>query len=213
MRQFHNLPDPEQAGLKWKPYEEAREKIARIEERSRDAGTKAKALEERIREEERADVRKLAQSILAGNADPAAPVEELEGLGADLREQRRLRDALGEALPAAEEELRRTAWEHQEGWTLQADEALEEAIEEEREAYQRAQEIAQEARAKRIYLEALADWTRKVPPTFSVPADVTIASAVQGWEEDTARSERQMHERQQNEQLAREAESLEGGAA
>jgi chromosome segregation ATPase len=158
MRQFHNpLPDPEQAGLKWKPYEEAREKITRIEERSREAGMKAKALEQRIREEERADVRKLAQSILAGDADPAAPVEELDSLGTELREVRRERQALDEALPEAEEELRRTAWEHQEEWTSQADEALAKAIEEERSAYARAQEIAQKARERRLYFEALGD--------------------------------------------------------
>jgi hypothetical protein len=138
MRQFHNpLPDPEQAGLKWKPYEEAREKITRIEERSREAGMKAKAL--------------------AGDADPAAPVEELDSLGTELREVRRERQALDEALPEAEEELRRTAWEHQEEWTSQADEALAKAIEEERSAYARAQEIAQKARERRLYFEALGD--------------------------------------------------------
>jgi chromosome segregation ATPase len=194
-RQFHNLPDLEQAGLEWKPYEQAREKIARIEERSRDAGTKAKALEQRIREEERADVRKLAEAILSGQADPAAPLSELDSLGTELREVRRERQALDEALPEAEEELRRTAWEHQEEWTSQADKALEQVLNEERKAYQRAQEIAQEARARRLYLEALAQWTRKVPPTFNVPADVAISSTVQGWEEDLSRCERQMHER------------------
>jgi hypothetical protein len=211
MRQFHNLPDPEQARLKWKPYEEARSRISAIEARSREASMKARALEQRIKQLERQDVRKLAESILSGNADPAAPVEELEGLGAELRERRRERSALDEALPQAEEALRRTAWEHQEEWTSQADEALAKAIEEERAAYQRAQEMAQKARERRLYLEALGDWTRRVPQTFNVPADVAIPTSVQGWEEDTARSERQMHERQRNEQLAREAE--EGGAA
>jgi DNA repair ATPase RecN len=212
MRQFHNLPDPEQAGLEWKPYEQARQKIARLEERSREATTKAKTLEQRIREEERADVRKLAQSILSGNADPAAPVQELEELGSELREARRERQALDEALPEAEEQLRRAAWEHQGAWTSEADEALAKAIEEEREAYRRAQEMAQEARERRLYLEALTDWTRKVPSTSSVPADVTIASSVQGWEEDATRCELRMHERRQNEQIEREA-LKEGGAA
>jgi hypothetical protein len=204
VKTIHSLPSPEQLvqlGLQWKPYEQAREKIRRIEERSRQATTKAKALEQRIREEERADVRKLAQSILAGADDPAAPLSELDSLGTELREARRERQALDEALPQAEERLRRTAWEHQEEWTSQADEALEQAIEEERAAYQRAQEIAQEARERRLYLEALADWTRRVPQTFSVPADVAIPSTVQGWEADTARSERLLHERQQNERL------------
>jgi hypothetical protein len=205
-RGFYSLPAPQEAaGLAWPAYERAREQIAAVEERSRQATTKARTLEQRIREEERADVRKLAQSILAGNADPAAPVEELEGLGAELREQRRLREALDQALPEAEERLRRTAHEHQAEWTSQADEALEEAIEEEREAYQRAQEIAQKARERRLYLEALADWTRRVPQTFNVPADVAIPSTVQGWEEDASRCERQMQERHQNEQLEREA--------
>jgi hypothetical protein len=211
MRQFHNLPDPAQAGLAWTPYEEAARQIARIEERRGEATTKAKSLEGRIKQEERSDVRKLAEAILSGQADPAAPLSELDSLGTELREVRRERQALDEALPQAEERFRRTAWEHREEWTAQVDQALKESIEEERAAYRRAQEIAQKARERRLYLEALAQWTRKVPSTFSVPADVTIASTVQGWEEDTARSERQMHERAANEQLAREAE--EGGAA
>jgi hypothetical protein len=210
-RVFYSLPNPGEVGLKWKPYEQAREKIVRIEQRSRKAGQSAQDLQQRIRQEQRADVRKLAESILAGNADPAAPVEELEGLAGDLRDQRRLRDALEQALPEAEEGLRRTAYEHQAEWTSQADKALEQAIEEEREAYQRAQEIAQQARARRLYLEALAQWTRKVPSTFGVPADVAIPSTVQGWEEDASRCERQMHERRQNEQLERE--TTEEGAA
>jgi hypothetical protein len=200
-RQFHSLPDPRQAGLEWTPYEEAARQIARIEERRGQATTKAKSLEGRIKQEERSDVRKLAEAILSGQADPAAPLSELDSLGTELREVRRERQALDEALPQAEERFRRTAWEHREEWTAQVDQALKESIDEERAAYRRAQEIAQEARAKRLYLEALSDWTRKVPSTFSVPADVTIPTSVQGWEEDTARSERQMHERQQNERL------------
>ena len=204
-RQFHSLPDPEQLGLTWPAYEQAREKITRIEERSRQAGMKAKDLEQRIKQEERADVRKLAQSILAGDADPAAPLSELDSLGTELREVRRERQALDEALPEAEEQLRRIAWGHQSEWTSQADKALEEAIEAEREAYRRAQEIAQEARSKRIYLEALTDWTRRVPQTFSVPADVAIPTSVQSWQEDASRCERQMHERRGNERIEREA--------
>lgn len=204
MPQFFSLPDPERVGLKWKAYEQAREKIARIEERRQEAGTTARDLEQRIKAEQRADVRKLAQSILSGNADPAAPIEELEGLGGELREQRRLREALDQALPEAEEELRQAAYEHRDEWSAQADEALQQALEEEREAYRRAQEIAQKARAKRLYLEALSDWTRKVPPSFGTPADVTIASTGERWEEDAQRCERQMHERRQNERLERE---------
>ena len=205
-RQFHNLPSPEQEGLKWKPYEQARQKIERIEERSREASMKARALEQRIREEERADVRKLAESILSGNADPAAPVSELEGLGAELREQRRLRDALEQAMPEAEEQLRQTAWEHKEEWTSQADEALAKGIEAERVAYQRARKIAEEARERRLYLEALAEWTRRVPQTFSPPADVSVRSAFDRLAADTNQAERLLHERQQNERRELEAE-------
>ncbi len=204
MKQFHSLPDPAEVGLRWKAYQEAREKIARVEERYQEAQLRRQELEGRIREQQSADVAALARSILAGDADPAASTEELEDLAGELREQRRLTNALEQALPQAEDALRQTVFEHQEVWTSQVDKALMKALEEERAAYTRAQEIAQKARSRRLYLEALSDWTRKVSPSFSAPADVTVVAAVQQWEQDIARAERQTAERREHERLERE---------
>jgi len=114
-------------------------------------------------------------------------------------------------LAQAEEVLGHTVYENQPVWKSQVDKVLLKAVEAEREAYQRAREIAQKARSRRQYAEALSDWVRKVSPSISVPGDVTIASTVQGWEEDASRCERQVHEREQNERLQREAS--EDGAA
>ena len=213
-RQFHTLPDPLRVGLRWQPYEHGRAKVRDIEQRIREASTQTKSLQERIKGLERHDVRTLAKSLLDGTADPGARTEEIEDLARELREARRLKDALDrvdgpdERLPLGpevEEQLRQTAWERQSEWTSQADEALEDAIAEEREAYEQAKEVAEQARSKRLYLEALADWTRKVPSTFNVPQDVAVATTVQAWQEDAARSERQMHERRGNERIEREA--------
>jgi hypothetical protein len=209
MRQIHSLPEPNSLGFRWRAFEKARQKLANVESRRKEARRREAELQSRIESEKRGDVKRLAEAILNGSDDVAPP--ELEDLAGELREQRRLREALEQAEPQAEAELIRTVQEHRGQWIPEVDKAVAKALEEEREAYQRAQEIAQEARARRLYLEALADWTRRVPQTFNVPADVAIASTVQGWEEDASRCELRMHERHQNEQLAREAE--EGGAA
>ena len=156
-RQFHTLPDPLRVGLRWQPYEHGRAKVRDIEQRIREASTQTKSLQERIKGLERHDVRTLAKSLLDGTADPGARTEEIEDLARELREARRLKDALDQVLPEVEEQLRQTTWEHQAEWTSQADEALEDAIAEEREAYEQAKEVAEQARSKRLYLEALAD--------------------------------------------------------
>ena len=72
-RQFYSLPETGELGLKWKAYEEGREKIERVDGRRQEAAQAARDLERRIREEQSADVRELARSILAGKDDPAAP--------------------------------------------------------------------------------------------------------------------------------------------
>jgi hypothetical protein len=201
-RQFYSLPEPGELGLKWKAFEEGREKIARIEGRRQEAAQSARDLEQRIREEQSADVRKLAQSILAGKDDPAASTEALEGFAGELREQRRLKEALEQALPRAEEEFRHTIYDNQAVWKSQADKLLVKAIEAEREAYEKARQIAEKARRRRQYAEALAKWVRNPSPTFGATSDVTIAASVQQtWTDDLERCERQMHERQQYEQL------------
>ena len=199
-RQFYSLPEPEELGLEWKAYEEGRERIERIEGRRQEAARTARDLEQRIREEQSADVRELAQSILAGKDDPAAPTEALEGFAGELREQRRLKEALDQALPRAEEDFRHTIFENQAVWKSQADKVLLKAMEEERKAYERARQIAEKARSRRQYAEALAKWVRNPSPSFGAPSDVTIAATVQQtWADDLERCERQMHERQQTE--------------
>jgi hypothetical protein len=206
-RQFYSLPEPGKLGLEWKAYEEGREKIARIESRRQGAAQAAGDLERRIREEQSADVRKLAQSILAGEDDPAASTKALEGFAGELREQRRLKEALDQALPRAEEELRQTIFENQTVWKSKADKVLLKAMEAEREAYERARQIAEKARRRRQYAEALANWVRNPSPSFGAPSDVTIVATVQqAWTDDLERCERQMHERIQ-------AEATEDGAA
>jgi hypothetical protein len=211
-RQFYSLPEPGQVGLEWAAYEEGREKIARIVERHQEAQRAAQDLQRRIKENQDGDVRRLARAILQGKADPAVEEEALQGLASELREERRLREALEAALPEAEEELRRTVYENQAVWKSQADKVLLKAMEAEREAYERAREIAQKARTRRQYAEALCNWVRTLAP-FNLPGDVTIASTVQQrWEEDLGRCERQMHERQRNEQLRTVADE-EGGTA
>jgi hypothetical protein len=209
-RQFYRLPEPGELGLEWEAFEAGREKMARVEGRRQEAAQSARDLEQRIREEQSADVRKLAQSILAGNADPAASTEELEGLAGELREQRRLKEALEQALPQAEEEFRHTIYDNQAVWKSQADKVLLAALEEERKAYERARQIAEKARRRRQYAEALANWVRRPSASFGTPSDVTIAATVQQtWTDDLERCERQMHERQQNERT----ETTEDGAA
>src|SRR5215210_2062342 len=81
-RVFYSLPSPREVGLKWKPYEQARQNVERIEGRYHEAGRTTRELEERIRAEQSADVRGLAQAILSGEDDPAAPSEKPEGLAA-----------------------------------------------------------------------------------------------------------------------------------
>ena len=206
-RQFYSLPEPEELGLEWKAYEEGRERIERIEGRRQEAARAARDLEQRIRQEQSADVRELAQSILAGKDDPAAPTEALEGFAGELREQRRLKEALDQALPRAEEDFRHTIFENQAVWKSQADKVLVKALEAERAAYEQARQIAEKARRRRQYAEALAKWVRNPSPSFGAPSDVTIAATVQQtWADDLARCERQMHERLS-------AETTEDGAA
>jgi hypothetical protein len=200
-RGFYSLPDPREVGLKWRQFEQAREKVRRIEQRHREAAEGEANLQQHIRKLEDVGVRSLAEAILEGSADPSAPTEQLEKLGAKLREQRRLRDAIAQALPKAEEELRQVVYEHQARWIEEADAALERAIRDERKAYAKAQELIEKPRAKRLYLEALARWVRYVQPTFGTNADVAIPTAIQPLTASADRAEQQLQERRYNEQL------------
>jgi hypothetical protein len=208
-RQFYSLPEPGELGLEWKAFEEGREKIGRIDSRRQEAAQAARDLEQRIREEQSANVRELARSILAGKDDPAAPTEVLEGFAGELREQRRLKEALEQALPQAEEEFRHTIYDNQAVWKSQADKVLLAAMDEERKAYERARQIAEKARRRRQYAETLAKWVRNPSPSFSAPSDVTIAATVQQtWTDDLERCERQMHEREQYERTQTSEEGV-----
>jgi hypothetical protein len=195
------LPDPREVGLKWKAYERAQEKISRVEGRLRQAQRQRAQAEEKIRQEKDADVRTLAESILRGEDDPAAPTQELEGLAEKLRELRRQEQALSQALPQAEEEFRQTVFEHQRRWMEEADAALEKAIADERKAYDRALQLIQEPRRKRIYAETLSGWVRSVSPTFGEPSDVAALSAIQNLGQGPYLAEQKLEERRYNEQL------------
>jgi hypothetical protein len=168
-------------------------------------------VEEQIRRLGDAEVTELAQAILAGEDDPTARHDEHEKLVAELRELRRQEQALSQALPQTEEELRQIVYEHQHRWKEEADAALERAIRDERKAYAKAQELIEKPRAKRLYVEALASWARYPQPTFGTPADVGVPTAIQPLTASADRAEQQLQERRYNEQLARETEQ--GGAA
>ena len=211
-RGFYSLPDPREVGLRWKAYEQAREKIRRIEQRRREAAEAEANLNKRIREEQNEDVRQLAQSILAGEDDPAAPTQELEGLAEKLREQRRQAEALKQALPQAEEELRQVVYENQPRWKAEADSALEKAIAEERKAYDKALKLIEGPRARRIYAEALSQWVRSVQSTFSASSDVAALAAMQNLGSGAYVAEQKMQERAYHEQLQERQEQEEGVA-
>jgi hypothetical protein len=205
-RAFYSLPEPKEAGLKWREYEKAREKVSRIEERYNEAGRKAHELEEQIRQEKDEDVRALAASILAGEDDPAARSGKLEGLAEKLREHRRQMEALAQTLPVAEEELRQVVYEHQHRWKDEADAALEKTIAEERKAYAKAQEMISGPRAKRLYLEALTKWVRYPAPTFGADVDIQIPTAMQPLAASVEQAEQRMQERRYNERLQQQQE-------
>jgi hypothetical protein len=209
MKGIHSLPEPSEFGFGWRPFEQARQKLANVESRRKEARAREAELQSRIESEKRGDVKRLAEAILNGSDDVAPP--ELEDLAGELREQRRLREALEQAEPQAEAELIRTVQEHRDQWIGEVDAAVVKALEEEREAFRKAMELADSARSRRQRLETLASWVRTTPSSFSPPADVSVRSAFDRLSAEIDQAERLLHERQRNEQLAREAE--EGGAA
>jgi hypothetical protein len=203
-RMFYNLPDPRGVGLKWKPYEQAREKVERIEERLHRVKNERARLEEEIRQLDAAGVRDLAAAVLAGDDDPAADHGEHEKLVARLRDSKRQTEAIQQALPRAEEELRQTVFGHQGRWKEEADKELGKAIEEERAAYAKAEALISEPRAKRLYLEALAAWVRYPAPTFGANADTAIPTALSRLQADVYAAEQRIEERRYNEQAEAE---------
>jgi hypothetical protein len=216
MRQIHSLPEPKELGFRWRPFEKARKKLDRVQDKRRDVQKREAELRARIKSEEQEDVKRLAASILSGSGESAPP--ELEGLAAQTKELHRLSEALKEAEPQAESELIRTVREHREEWIPQVDNAVVRALEEERDALDKALQLADAARAKRQHLEQLATWVRTTPPSFSPPADVTVRSAFDRLRADIDQAEHRLHERAANEDLAAqaaarlEAEAGEGAA-
>jgi len=212
-RAFYSLPNPREAGLRWRQFEQARGKVERIEQRLRETQRRQAEVEEWIKHLGDAAVRELAQAILAGEDDPAAQLryEEHEKLVAELRELRLQGQATAEAQPRAEEELRQLVYEHQHRWKAEADSALAKAIKEERRAYDKARALIEEPRTKRLYTEELSRWVRYPQPTFGTNSDIAIPTAIQPLQASADRAEQQMQERRYNEQLARETEQ--GGAA
>ena len=95
MRQFHSLPNPEEMGFDWPAFTKPLERVHNVERRRRQAERTAAELQERIRNEDAADVERLAAAIATDEPDPAPP--GLEDLTDELRQQRRLARALEEA--------------------------------------------------------------------------------------------------------------------
>ena len=205
-RMFYSLPDPREASLGWKAYERAREKVQRIEERLHSTKNQRARLEQEIRELGENQVRQLAQAILEGTDDPTARHGEHEKLVEKLRDLKREEQAISQALPVAEEELRQTVFEHQHRWKEEADGALAKALREEHKAYAKAIELIEGPRLRRMYLEALSGWVRYPTPSFGAPSDVVARSAIQRLEGDAAFASEKMAERQENERLARQQE-------
>src|SRR5829696_6139816 len=205
-RAFYSLPDPREAALKWKPYEQARQNVERIETRLRETQKERARLEGAIRDLGDAEVHELSQAILRGEDDPTARHDEHQRLVERLRDLKREEAAISRALPRAEEELRQTIFEHQGRWKEEAGAALEKAIQEERKAYEKALKLIQEPRRRRIYAENLAAWVRYPQPTFGVPSDVAALSAIQNLGSGPHNAERRLEERRAAEQLAEEQE-------
>jgi len=200
-RGFYSLPNPREVGLKWRAFERAQEKISRVEGRLRESQRRRAEVEEQMKRLGDSEVTELAQAILAGEDDPAARHDEHENLVAELRDLRRQEQALSQALPRAEEELRQVVYENQHRWKEEADSALEKSIAEERKAYDRALKLIQEPRRKRIYAETLSQWVRNVGPTFGEPSDVAALSAMQNLGSGAYVAEEKMRERARIEQL------------
>ena len=205
-RAFYSLPDSREVGLKWKPYQQAREKVSRIEKRLRETQNERARLEQEIRELGDHEVRELSQAILRGEDDPTARHDEHAQLVERLRTLKREEAAISQALPVAEEELRQTVFEYQHKWKEEADTALEKAIEEEHKAYAKAVELIEGPRTRRMHLEALSAWVRYPTPSFGAPSDVVARSAIQRLEGDAVLAEEKMRERTQAERLQREQE-------
>jgi hypothetical protein len=205
-RAFYSLPEPREVGLKWKPYQQAREKVSRIERRLRETQKERARLEGEIRDLGDTEVRELSQAILRGEDDPLAKHDQHQRLVGRLRALKREEAAISQALPVAEEELRQTVYEYQHKWKEEADTALEKAIAEERAAYDKALALIQEPRRKRIYAENLSGWVRYPQPTFSEPSDVAALSAIQNLGSGLHNAEQRMQERRAAEQLVEERE-------
>ncbi len=197
MKTFHSLPNPEELGFSWPAFAKALERLANVESRRREAERTASELQERIRNENQQDIKRLADAIASGSPDPAPP--GLEDLTHELREQQRLAKALEEAEPRAEGELLKVAQANREEWTAEVDAALAKAITAERRAYEKAMAPLLKARERRQHIEALSRWVRTTPPVFSPPSDATVPAAFANLGEDAGRAERQLAELQERE--------------
>jgi hypothetical protein len=197
MKTFHSLPNPEEMGFSWPAFAKALERLAAVESRRREAERTASELQERIRDENQQDIKRLADAIASGSPDPAPP--GLEDLTHELREQQRLAKALEEAEPRAEGELSKVAQANREEWAAEVDAALAKAITAERRAYEKAMAPLLKARERRQHIESLSRWVRTTPPVFSPPSDATVPAAFANLGEDAGRAERQLAELQERE--------------
>jgi len=194
-RAFYSLPDPKEVGLKWKPYQQAREKVSRIERRLRETQAERERIEAETRELDHAETRALADAVLKGEADPEARHGAHEKLAKRIADLGRELEAVNQALGLAEEELRITVFENQDRWKAEADKALEKALKEEHEAYAKALELIEGPRSRRVYLQELSGWIRYLVPNFNPPSDVAGRSAIAQLQGDATFAEEKMHER------------------
>ncbi len=197
MKAFHSLPSPEELGFSWPAFAAALERIRNVESRRRGAERTAQELQERIRDENQQDIKRLADAIAQGAPDPAPP--GLEDLTGELREQQRLAKALEEAEPRAEGGLLKVAQANRAEWTAEVDAALAKAIKAERAAYEKASATLLKARGRRQHIESLSRWVRTTPPVFSPPSDATVPATFGQLSEDADRAERQLAELQERE--------------
>jgi len=217
VKTIHSLPEPREFGLKWRPFEKARKKLAHVEDKRREVQRKEAEVKARIEGEKQVDVKRLAASILEGKDESPAP--ELEDLARKMRELNRLSQALQAAEPVAEAEVMDTVRQHQGQWISEVDAEVVRSFEEERRAYEKAMQIADAARLKRLHLQSLSHWLRTTPPSLSPPADVAVRSSFDRLKADADQAERMHHERAANERLAAqeaarlEREAREGGVA
>jgi hypothetical protein len=194
-----NYPPIKDLGFSWKPYQKALEKLENARKSRRELERKQEELNQKLRQENAADVDAAIQSVLRGEGIPPAP--ELAHIHRALQEVRRDKQIAERAEPAAHAELMNAVTMNMEEWIAEVDAAIDKAFAAEEKAEARALEIMAPARERREKLQETRRWILHRPPVFSPPRSVDVLAAVQGWGD-----EREAQQRRHQEQLAHEME-------